>query len=209
MMHNALIWATIVLLILAIASVIVKIFMKPRGKTISTTTETSGGNTTQEKKEKKSWGTWAVVIALVIAIFLACSLTWRLTSSHEQEKARIAITKKPAVNKIIKFDYYWKLDNGQYIHGQNEAKPSERTVELVKFDENHFYLDQQYVQCGSPQTARFRMQKTGDKLWEGTFEQDYPEEHGRITLHETTQGIYSGKQTWSDGKTAFCTFQRK
>ena len=168
------------------------------------------------------WRTVGKILIWIIGIIIFRIIFWWLVKYHDEYKTVPAQKATPPsqtqptlssravlVDKVIYYDYYWKLDRNQFVNGQNEVKPNERTLELVRLNDKNFDLKQSYVQCGSPQTCWFTMQKTGNGLWEGDFKQNYPEDHGRITLFEISPGIYSGKQTWEDGKTAICSIKRK
>ena len=112
------------------------------------------------------------------------------------------------VTKKILFDYYFKLPNGVYVNGRNEVAPDERTLEVVRWDDNYLWLNQYYVEYGHPETMRIRLQRVCNKSWEGTWEQDRPENHGRMTLTEVNPNTFLGEQTWKDGERASCHITR-
>ncbi len=121
----------------------------------------------------------------------------------------VAVETKTVVDKTICYEFYWKLPDGVYVNGRNEIAPDETIVEVVKLTESEFFLNQHYVEYRDPDTMRIRLRKTGDKSWEGTWEQDNPENHGRMELREVSTGIYSGDRTWKKGERGFCSIKLK
>lgn len=164
----------------------------------------------------KNWMVWLIIIGL---IFVFCPMVGTLVDWANQPSGSVAprsgsvgVTARSAVapvSQVKKYDYYFKLDDGKFLHGQNESKPHERTAEWVETgDPNLLYFDLPYFQCGQPERTRFRLRKVRKGLFEGTAEQENPPSRSRITLNQLAVGVYAGKQTWQDGSTAICHFKR-
>lgn len=158
-----------------------------------------------------SWTRW--VVALVLITIIAITGPWLYKTSSERQAgvsvqnntsaAKMQVTKQP------EYEWYWKLPHGQFINGRNESARNERTAELIPRGNDEVWADLHYVEYGSPEILRIRLRKTGDKVWEGSCEQDNPRESCRLSLVESTPGTYGGQIIWKDGRIGTCYLSKK
>ena len=163
----------------------------------------------EKKKKKTGQGFGWVAIATVIVIVTLLPPWWWLIHYHVQRKSKTPTMIYSGNTNTPEYEFYWKLPQNVYVNSRNEIASDERLVEMIRLDDSQFWLNQHYVEYGRPEIMRIRLERVGDKSWEGTWEQDNPENHGRMNLDEITPGVYAGDRTWKNGERGRCYIKRK
>jgi hypothetical protein len=127
-----------------------------------------------------------------------------ITKNAKTMTGQIVKTTPVTAREITKYRWYWELPEGQYVNGRNRAEPDDGTLELVSDgDPNSLCFDLHYIQNGRPQTCRLRLKRIRNGAWSGTFNQNYPEDHGWVELREIDdKDCYSGTLRWENQKVA-------
>lgn len=169
------------------------------------TPSTAAGTTTPTPppQPKKYGWVWAVVVILVGL------LTWWLTSnSYEKEKVAIARTQLSSVaTAMAQYEWTWELPPGKFVRGLNKGGPM--VAEIIPCSDGGLWVDTPYIEYGKQEKTRVRLSKTGEKSWEGVWEQENPADSGRCDLHQLSDGVWAGHMTGKAGIPAFCTLKRK
>ncbi len=136
----------------------------------------------------------------IIGLLIFRLLVWGIVNHYPKQTSEkpTANSIQVAVNKTIQYEWYWKLPPGVSRRGRNEKAANERLAEIIPQNDNSLlYADVPYFEYGSPQRERIRLVKTGDNTWEGTWEQDNPEDRARVVVDRDGRG-YHGTITWKD-----------
>jgi hypothetical protein len=154
------------------------------------------------------WKTVCKVLIWVVGLLIFRLVFWGFIKLYSG--------KIPDSNLLAKFGltnqtnndwtFQWELPRGQYDHGANKSDLLEAEVKFrpdgslrvnIYFD-NNYKLD----------VCKMRLEKTGEKSWEGVWERDNPEDSGKCDLHEIAPGVMGGSMTSKTGLTAFCTLKK-
>ena len=152
---------------------------------------------------------WTALVVVVMTVIGIGILWWRMPPRiHKPDQAVISATDTNPV-----YDVYWKLKSGEYHKGRNEKYAGARIAYGIPKANGSIWADVPYVEYGSPEAERIRLTKVATpaespESWEGTWEQDNPEDRGRVTVFNAGPGIYTGSITWTDGKSAFFRLKR-
>jgi hypothetical protein len=145
---------------------------------------------------------------LVITVFVSITTWWITNYSAKIEVSEIR-QQQTLKTMGVRYEWYWELPSGVYVHGRNRSSPNDIITEgIPKGDPNVIWADLHYMEYGSPEIERIRIQKVGGKRWQGTSEQDNPMQRCRLDLLEVSPGMYAGKITWQDGKEGTCYLKR-
>jgi hypothetical protein len=155
------------------------------------------------------WKTVSKILIWVIGLIIFRIIFWWLVKYHEEYKsAPPQITKSSAViTKSPEYEWSWELPRGQQVRGFNKSVPM--VAEIIPRTDGALWIDTHHVEYGSPEVARIRLAKVGEKSWEGTWEQDNPQDSGRCSLHEVSTGTWAGQMIGKAQIPAFCTLKRK
>jgi hypothetical protein len=158
-----------------------------------------------------NWRKIRKVMVWIIGLLIFRLLVWGIVNHYPKQTSEkpTANSIQVAVNKTTPYEFYWKLPSGMFIRGRNESAKNERDVEIVRMDNNSLWFNQYYTEYGSREVCRFRLEKVGEKTWDGIWEQNNPQDNGRCSLHEIVPGVWSGTITGKDGIPAFCKLIKK
>ena len=103
----------------------------------------------------------------------------------------------------------WTLPRGHAIDGQNSAGPF--PAEIIKLDEEIFWIDISYKVNGVKEVAKYRLRKVYENYWSGTWKQSNPVNSGTCELRKEGNYLWVGQFTSANdpGKSPRVTIKRK
>ena len=152
---------------------------------------------------EKRWPWILALIAAVVAMVLGPHLYHRAEDARKQEAEQRKAEQQLAVSvkqtAPTHYRWHWKLPDGVDVHGRNESDGNNPFAELIPRSDDSIWADFHYVEYGRQETERIRLSRTvgSTNTWSGTFEQDNPEEHGRIEVDQVVPGIWAGDKIWA------------
>lgn len=160
-----------------------------------------------------NWRKVSFVLLCLVGLLLFKLVIWGAYCHYKNSTAKANNTTSSGIQKVQpkeEYEWVWELPPGQYVRGLNRSGPM--VAEIIKRDDSNLWINTPYLEYGKLEVARIRMSKISDKSWEGTWEQDNPEDHGRCELHEVSPGTWAGHMTGKEGASGlspFCTLKRK
>ena len=149
-----------------------------------------------------SWRGWVTTLVAILLLSLFAPWMWQKISEG-------GITTY-GFGKSSQYVWTWELPRGYYVRGLNKGGPM--VAEIIPCSDGALWINTFYNEHGVPDVTRIRLTKVEDNSWEGTWEQDNPEDHGRCELRKVASDTWAGTMTGKEEGVippAFCTLKRK